>query len=439
MLETVREFGLERLEASGDSEEIRRRHAAWCLALADRAETVAGWGGPGEKRWLDRLEAELPNLRAALAWLELTGDAEAGMALAGALVGLWHFRGHRAEGRAWLESALARGGEAPSPARAKALLALGVLERFVTGGRDVALIAESQAMWRDLGDARRAAVTLVGLGIGLGYLAEHERSVPVLEEAAALLDRLGEPALAAIARLHLGVAALEVGDGARGEAILEEVLSVFRREGHRWAVGGTLQALGQAAEERGDRAGAAARYAESLAVWAELGSRDGLPDTLNGAARLAAADGRPGPAARLLGAAAALGENLENVPRPAERVRTERAAARAARGGAGFAAAWAAGRALTIERAAAEATAVLATIIDPAAPTGAAGVDAFGLTPRELEVLRLVARGRSNEEIGDALFISPRTAQTHLTHLLAKLGLPSRTAAAAFAHEHGLA
>ena len=440
MLETVREYGLERLAASGEAEEIRRRHAAWCLALAEQAEIVAAWGGPEHKRWLDRLEAELPNLRAALAWLAETGDAEASLVLAGALVGVWHFRGHRAEGRAWLEPALARGGGAPTAARAKALRALGTVERFLGGGRAVAFAAESLAIWRELGEPRRIADALLMLGIELEYRAEHARAAAVLEEAAELLDGLGEPARAAVARLQLGVGALESGDGARGEALLGEALSVFRREGTEWAVGGTLQALGQAAEDRGDPAAAAARYAESLSIWAEIGHRDGLPDTLNGAARLAAAGGRPVAAARLLGAAAALGETLENLPRPAERARTERAtaAACAALGDPGFAAAWAAGRALPPEQAAAEAADVLDAVGAAIAPSSAAN-DAFGLTPRECEVLRLLAAGRSNREIGEALFISPRTAQTHVTHLLAKLGLPSRTAAAAFAHAHGLA
>ena len=442
MLETIREFGLERLAASGEADAVRGRHAAWCVALAERAEIVAAWGGPDQKLWLDRLEAELPNLRAALAWLRESGDAEAGMALAGALVGMWHHRSHRAEGRAWLEPALAQSDGAPTVARAKALWGLAVVERFLGGGRAVALATESLALWRELGDQRRAAITMLGLGIESEYKAEHERAAPVLEEAAVLLDGLGEPALAAVARLQLGVAALDRGEGTHAEAILEDALAVFRREGYRWAVAGTLLALGQAAEDRGDRAAAATRYAESLAIWDELGTREGVSDSLAGAARLAAAGGSLVSATRLLAAAAALFETVDSEARPAERARCARAAAaaRATLGDAGFEEAWAAGWALPPEQAAAEAEAVLAAIGTPAVPPGTAtGEDAFGLTPREREVLRLVAQGRSNHEIGEALYISPRTAQTHVTHLLAKLGLPSRTAAAAFAHAHGLA
>ena len=121
MLETVREFGLDQLAASGEEATTRNRHAAWCLALAERAQ-AATWGGPEHSRWLDRLETEIANLRGALAWLEETGDAATGLALAAALSGLWHFRSHRAEGRARLAHPLARSGKIPTHVRAKALV-----------------------------------------------------------------------------------------------------------------------------------------------------------------------------------------------------------------------------------------------------------------------------------------------------------------------------
>jgi predicted ATPase/DNA-binding CsgD family transcriptional regulator len=440
MLETVREFGLEQLAASGEANAVRRRHAAWCLAFAERAE-IASWGGPEQMRWLDRLETDYANLRAALAWLEEAGDDEAMLRLAVALGGLWNNRGHlSAEGHAWLERALREAGGNPTAAHAKALRALGELELYLDGSRAEVLIAESLAIWRELGDAWRVAEALGALGMVLANLADHERAVPLLEEAAAQLDGLGEHLRAGHARMHIGVAVLDRGDGAGAEAILEEALALFRRNGDVWGEGSTLGALGQAAETRGDLAAAAARYAENLALWGEDRIPERLPDTLAGAAKLEAASGRPTAATRLLAAAGAVSETLSAVARPAERARRERAAAaaRAALGDADFEAAWAAGWALAPEQAAAEAGEVLAAVLSPTAPQGAAAGHAFGLTPREREVLGLLAVGRSNQEIGEALFISPRTAQTHITHLLAKLGLPSRTAAAAFAHKHGL-
>ena len=124
MLETVREYGLEQLEASGEADEGFQRHVDWCLGLAERNwEAVVL--GPIRAAWLDRLTTEHDNLRAALARLEMEGDAETGLRLAGSLSPFWVFRGHLSEGRGWLERALARGAEVPAPVRARALFGLG--------------------------------------------------------------------------------------------------------------------------------------------------------------------------------------------------------------------------------------------------------------------------------------------------------------------------
>ncbi len=439
MLETVREYGLERLAASGEADSVRDRHAAWCLALAERGE-IATWGGPEQTRWLDRLEAELPNLRAALAWCEGIDDPQPGLGLSGALAALWFHRSHRAEGRAWLERALARAGEVPSTARAKALRALASQELLLGGGRAVAHAAESLALWRDLDDSWRAADAQLVLGIALAHGAEPGRAPPVLEAAAAQLEALSEPYRAAVARLHLGQIALERGAGARAEALLGEVLALFRRGGYRWGVAHAALLLGQAAVDRGDRPAAAARYAEGIAAGDWVSSREGLVNVLAGVARLALATGSPLAATRLLAAAAARGEIVGHQVRPSERARRERAAAaaQAALGAAGFDAAWAAGRSLSDEQAAAAAAEVVAAVGSPTAVRGAAD-NARRLTRRELEVLRLLAGGRSDREIAGALFISPKTVGAHITSVLGKLGVSSRAAAVAYAHRHALA
>jgi DNA-binding CsgD family transcriptional regulator len=160
---------------------------------------------------------------------------------------------------------------------------------------------------------------------------------------------------------------------------------------------------------------------------------------------VAAATGRAEQAACLFGAGEALHERHGLNPFPADRARLGRvhASARAQLPDEDFSAAWATGRVLPLDRALDEALALAEAIMAkpapddrPAAPAGPAAE--HGLTPRELEVWRLIAEGRSNREVADALFVSPRTAQTHTTRLLAKLGLPSRTAAAALAHRVGL-
>ena len=176
MLETVREFALEQLAANGEVDDIRGRHAAWCLHLAEQAE-IATWGGPEQTKWLDRLDPDLPNLRGALGWLEETSDTEATLRLAGALLGLWFHRSHRTEGYAWLQRALARADAAPTVGYAKVLAALAKLGTFL-GNTQPAYAAESLAMWTELGDAWRAADARLALGMVLTRQGDYERAAP---------------------------------------------------------------------------------------------------------------------------------------------------------------------------------------------------------------------------------------------------------------------
>jgi ATP/maltotriose-dependent transcriptional regulator MalT len=439
MLETVREFALEQLAASGEEAIVRDRHAAWYLALAERCASTKR--EPEQTWWLDRLEGELPNLRAALAWLDETADADAMLRLAGALGRLWHYRSHRTEGRAWLERALARSSQTPTVARAIALQRLGKLEAFLGGARATDLARESLALWRDLGEAPGIADALLSLGSVLQDQGDHDRSIPVAEEAAALCEALDDPIGLAFARMHLGNAALASGNGERAEALLRDALGVLRRTGDVYGIASALISLAWVAEDRGDLSRAAGHYGESLPVWAEVRTLEGLADVLAGAGRLAAASRRADSAARLLGAAAALTERLGYVPPPADRARNEQAlaAARAALGEPDFAADWAAGRALTSDQAGAEAATLLAELVGPTAParSGAVGTG-VALTPRELDVLRLLVAGRSNPEIAAALYVSRRTVTTHLTSVFAKLGVATRTEAVAAAHRRDL-
>jgi non-specific serine/threonine protein kinase len=441
MLETVREFGLEQLAASGEEREVRGRHAAWCLALTEQAE-IELWGGPEQQRWLDRMETELANLRGALDWLEESGDTEATLELAGGLGGLWFHRSRSIEGYGRLERALARAEEQPTAARAKSLRALAAVGGFIDVESAVLEHAATAnlAIWRELGDAWRIADALRTLGMVLTTLGDHERAAPVLAEAATRLDGLGETFFAVVARLHLGVAALEIGDAARAETILKEQLPLVRRAGRQWAVSYALLLLGQVAATRGDPTTAAARYAESLALWGErAASWNQLIETLFAVARLVGAHGQPVAAARLLAATAALAQTVGHGVLPQERAQNRRAAeeARLALGEAVFEVAWGAGRMLSRTQAVAEAHAALAAVRAHVAPVDAVG-NACGLTPRELEVLRLVADGHSDRAVAAALFIGPSTVRAHLTNAFAKLEVGSRTAAVAAARRLGI-
>jgi non-specific serine/threonine protein kinase len=430
MLETVREFALEHLAASGEGDLVRGRHAAWCLELAEESE-FATPGGPEQARWLDRLDAELPNLRGALGWLEESGDTEAMMRLAGALGGFWFWRSRRVEGAAWAERALAAADSTPTVGRAKALRAL-AFQGMEQGSLHAAgYAAESVEVWTALGDARQAANARLALGQILEYRADYARAIPLLEESAAEWDALGDPARAAIALFFLGQAALDHQDGARADALFEEAMDRFRRGGIAWGIPTSLHQLGEVAAMRGDTTAAAAYYAESLAG---SGARENLVGKLVATARLAAVDGQSEAAARLFGAAAALADSIGYVRRRPEQERLEgdAAVARAALGDAGFEAIWVTGRALRDEQAVAEALAVLAIVGGPTAPTITAD-SAFGLTPREREVLTLMCEHLPDREIAERLFLSTRTVEGHVSHIIGKLGARSRREAVAVA------
>jgi non-specific serine/threonine protein kinase len=238
------------------------------------------------------------------------------------------------------------------------------------------------------------------------------------------------------------MAAYGQGDLARAEENLEEALALYHTFPDPFGTALTLGYRGLVACDRGDHAGAAARFAASLPLWQEMGNRENQAEWLAGVATLAAARGEPEQAARLFGAAEALRDTLGHAFTLPERAAFERGrnAARSAHGPVAFAAAEAAGRALPLDLALREASRFIASVVvEPAPATDPSNaVSATGLTPRELDVLRLLVAGRSNPQIAEALFISPRTATTHVSNILAKLGVESRTEAAARAIREGL-
>jgi ATP/maltotriose-dependent transcriptional regulator MalT len=275
----------------------------------------------------------------------------------------------------------------------------------------------------------------------LGFVAEDEGR---FDEAEALQKEVlsrsraeGRTFRVALALNALGVTAYERGAMAQAADRFEAALDSFRTHGNAYGMGYSLMNLARVARERGDYARAGVLCAESLALRWEQGDKVGIAGCLRGLASVAVAARQYERAARLWGAAESLREAI-GAPPPRHHPRQQQAIAEA-RGGLGeaeFAAAWAAGGALPLAEAVAEA---LATPEPPAAPAKpAAPADSFGLTAREVEVLRLVRAGLSNREIGERLFIAERTAQTHVQHIFDKLHVSTRAEAAAAAVEHGL-
>jgi predicted ATPase/DNA-binding CsgD family transcriptional regulator len=438
MLETLREFGLERLEESGEGPDVRDAHLASFLGLAEDAERASD--GPAEAAWFARLEADRANLRAALTWAADRGTAEPLVRLTRALWWYWKQGGYATEGAAWLERAAAQGDAGLPGFRAQVLAMAGdlVLPRGEEA-RAEALCTEALARGRACGD--RYAVALASTVLAWAAVkqgawaaaADHHR------EALPLWRELGLGAWVASSVLGLGEVALHLGDGAEAEARLEEGRALSLAAGARYPAAMAALFLGRLAYERRDLARAAALYREMLALSEVVDNPFFLAPVLWHWAALAAAGGQAERAARLLGAAEALLAREGATTEPPEDDRplwaSAIAGARARLGGDAFAAAWAAGRALTPDEILAEAAA--------GAPSGDGGestaaVD-HGLTPREVEVLRLVAAGHGDRAIAAALFVSRSTVANHVRSILAKLGVPSRSAAAAWAVRHGLA
>lgn len=435
MLETVREYGVGQLVASGEDQVVRRLHASWCVDLAERADPAI-WGGPEHRRWLDCLESELPNLRAALVWLDDVGDGPNLLRLAAALGGLWHYRSHRAEGRRWLERALNLGGRDAPAARAMALVKIVLLDRTMGRRAGGERLAEAITLRRELGDQRGVGRALILHGAILMDGPDFHAAAQVLDEAAALLGPLGDMSGVATTRLILGRAALARGDIAASMSLLGVALDLYRRDGFEYGVAETLLALGKADVDRGAATSATARYAECLRLFDEIGSREGLGDALAATGRLALRCRCPDAAATLLGAANGTNEALGHMPSPGEQAANQQAeaAARDLLGEIEFARVWAAGRALPPDMAVSAASEVLAAV--GTRPTTCIPAPPFSvaiLTPRERQVLALVAEGASDREVGAVLFINPGTVRSHLTNIFGKLGVGSRTGAVAAA------
>lgn len=435
MLETIREYAEERLAERGEEDEARRAHAAWCLT---RAEAAAGaLAGPAQRDWLHRLEAEHDNLRAALAFSLRTGDALAGLRLAGALAGFWWQRGHFREGRTWLERALAAAPEAPPPARMRALLGLGRLATFQHDHAPAAAAyAEALTLADATGDADVVAAARLGQAVQAIFRGDVASAAEAAEASLALYATLGESGHWNTARFLRALAARYQGDLERATSLLEECLARATEAGDAFHVALAHQGFATVADEREDATVALPHYLEALSEFWRLGERWHTALCLERIAALCThAD--PVAAARVMGAAAALAEDdgFALPPRPAAIHERAVADVRARLDDGAFAAAWAAGRDLDLAQAVAAAEELATARRDHRerlAPSP------HGLTSRELEVLRLLAAGRSDREIAEALFISPRTAQGHVAHVLTKLGVGTRGAAVALAFRVGL-
>jgi predicted ATPase/DNA-binding SARP family transcriptional activator len=313
MLETIREYALERLAAEQEADHVRRRHAEHFLKLAE-SDPV-----PEQAAWLARMDAERDNFREALAWSLDTREASLGLRLAAALWEFWWVRGHLAEGRGWLHEALTRGRSAAPELRARALHAAGSLATR-QGDYEAAagLFEESLAIWEELNDAAGTARSLLSLGTVAAEQGDQERAIELSERAAELYDESGDQRGHALAISNLGGIALERGEYAKAASLSEQAYGLFETledsEGMAFAL--VNQGFAALSQKQHDRAIELLRQA--LRRLAELEFRDVIGYCFEGLAAVLAFTKRAEEAARLLGAAEALRESLGVGLAPAE-------------------------------------------------------------------------------------------------------------------------
>ncbi len=271
MLETIREYALERLRDSSDAD-IQRRHAVYYLTLVEAAEPELS--KPEQKQWLERLEVEHDNLRAALEWLLAQRQREAALALrlTGALWKFWHIRGYNTEGRRWIERTLAQSGQLRTAARVKTLYGGGwlYLEELARSGE---LFAESLMLARELGDSRLIALTLQGRGESRQRYGAWAEAQTLFEESLARLRELGDDEETAWVLDHLGRLVWEQEDYSRASELFQESLLLFRKVGHLWGIAHSFERLGAVNLATGNYERATTFFHESLLRFRELGDK----------------------------------------------------------------------------------------------------------------------------------------------------------------------
>jgi DNA-binding CsgD family transcriptional regulator len=447
-LETIRAFGLAHLATSGEEHAVRERHARWCLALADH-----DWWSLAptqEAEALDQLEREHDNLRAALAWLEQTGDTVRLLHLAGRLAHFWIVRSHRLEGWGWFDRALAAAKReaVPRPILADAAIGAAALLRTLhDDARATPLAEEALAHYRALGDTRGIAATLNLLGALARGQKDFAAARVFCEEALALWRELGEPGWTALALDNLALVAHWQGQDERTEALLTEALSLYQALHDTRGIASVLNNRAMVATGN-DRFEQAARYQrESLDACIAARVKESLVDVIAGIGVTAIGAGLTAAGVRLYAATTALAALINYRIETPERERYEQAimTSRYTLSAEAFEAAMAAGRGLGVEEMVAEARSVVDGIIDggdlaplPVGAGASAPPPAFGLTQRELEVLVLLAGRLTDPEIAARLFLSPRTVEGHVAKILGKLGAGNRREAAALAVRHQL-
>jgi DNA-binding NarL/FixJ family response regulator len=430
MLEPIREFALEQLAVSGDQHALSARLAAYlCLHF----ETIwPQWQSDLELVWLQQCTAERDNVRTALAWA-VEHDPETALRVTVAFCPFWWQRGHFTEARDWFMRGLHIGVGVSATTRA---MALGYAGMFAAEQGDIVLgqhLVEEGLQFARAADANEpAGICLLVLGRIAALNHDLDQAAIRLEESATMLHAAGSRWYFGV-RTELGAVLTRLRYYARAHSVLADALEAARRHGHGQSIANTLLESALLALHEQDLPNAKALLAESLMNQRALGDLYLAATTLEFCAWVASYDNQPERTARLLAAAGKIRERIGVLMYPADRTINDAYVDRATTqiGAAAWARAWTAGGALSIHDAIDEAVEALRGV-------GALVAAPTMLSPRELDVLRLLVEGQSDREIAEQLFISYRTVTTHVRSILNKLGVDSRTAAATYAARHHL-
>ena len=434
LLETLRDYGLERLRDAGEDGELRRRHRDWYQALVVRAE--AEWIGPNQPERIARIARERANLRDALVYCATEpGEAENGLRIVNGLFLFWISRGLLTEGRLWIDRVLAAQGDEPTPLRAKALAAATLLAAnqgdVETGA---ALIAQAYDIAAQLGDQDTDIVVAHAAGHLEIYSGDLPEALLVLDGVLDKVRAEDNPLRLITTLLGLAMASAALGEPAKATEYTDEVLAITEMQGESLYRSYALLSRGLAVWHD-DPDQARPLFERALRLSGAVDDLLGSAICVEALAWIAAVKAQYQRGAMLLGSVRALWEAVGNrgivIPTFRENHADTEDRVKGALGDRSFEAAERQGAALTLDE-------TVAFAIDDELPQETPPErSATDLTPREQEVADLVAQGLTNRAIADQLVISQRTVQGHVEHVLAKLGFNSRTQIAAWVVEHG--
>jgi predicted ATPase/DNA-binding CsgD family transcriptional regulator len=429
MLETIREFAAERLAGTPQAARLRGAHAESFLALAETAGHPLA--GQGEREWLQRLDVEHDNIRAAIDWYHQQ-DPPAALSLAAAMSWFWALHGYYTEGRQRLRQLL---GLVPAEDTVRVRALNGAAWLALSQGDYIdadRLLDESTVLSRKLNDKAGEGIAAVFCCRSMLSSGRFAEAAPYAERGYVLLTEAGERPGTAVALFFRALNAQFTGKLEAACGLHERCVDLCRELGFDSVGARSLQNIGVIRLELGDLTAARTALQEGLQSSVAVGDRFFIPIGLSGFAGLAAKTGKYRMALRLAGAAEAYRDNYESVTPEPLRVYLEGwlAPALATAGAAAATGLLAAGRQMTLTAALEYA---LAGDPDEARRPGPRPT----LTRRETEVAMLAAQGRTNRDIATRLYLSVRTVEVHIDHILTKLGFRTRTQLAAWAHEEG--